>query len=286
MGAGMGRQVAVAALAPSKLEFQEGAGIMALALLASSNPAAARGKLDAYHDAIVAIAASLEHGPRGDSWGSFTRRLAALALAYRLLGEPAVSHDLIVRARKLHYGFAGFQSPAWQALAETMRICREPDAEIVAVQEAARLSAVNIQDPVFCAQTTARWHALQRWWKLAFDIPSLTETVDDMRLGPSSRTFHRAASGGEDYLGRGHETGDTLLPDWLRDARTLTDLVAVYDRPLPELLRFNPGYAADDPLPDGALVPISDPRFAPQIAAHLAAEALTLPYLAPNSASS
>lgn len=275
-------KVAVAALAPSKLEFQEGAAIMALALRAWEDPAAARGKLDAYRDAVGAIAHMLEHGPRGDSWGSFTRRLAALALAYRLLGEPAVSHDLIAQARRLHYGFAGFQSPAWQMLAETMRICSEPDAVIAAVREESRKSAVNVQDPVFCAQTTARWHALERWWSQSLDLLGLAAVVDDLRRGRGAERFTALHRVGEDYRGRGEETGDTMLPDWLREARTLAALAAVYDRPLPDLLRLNPGRAADEVLPDAALIPIPDPRLVSQIAGHLAAEALALPALAPE----
>ena len=279
---GWAAKVAAAALSPSKLEFQEGVAIMALALLAQADPAAARPKLDAYSAAVVAIAQTLEHGPRGDSWGSYTRRLAALALAYRLLDDPARSHDMIAQARRLHYGFAGFQSPAWLALAETMRICGEPPPEIEAVLEAARLSAVNVQDVVFCAQTTARWQALRRnGWDAALDRPGLIAAIDDLRQGRRGERFAALHVIGETYRGRGDETGDSEMPHWVRNARTLADLAVLHGRPLPDLQRLNPGLAPHQDLPEGTLIRLPDPGLAAQIAARLAAEALALPGTAP-----
>ena len=121
----------------------------------------------------------------GDSWGSHTRRLAGLAQGYALLqrhgiaGAGQTAQELLDLAGELHFGFAGFQSPAWLTLAEAIRVC-SGDAGSAAVRkvlDSASNSAHNVQDPTFCARTTARFNALRElWWSTppgGFDAPSL-----------------------------------------------------------------------------------------------------------------
>jgi hypothetical protein len=70
----------------------------------------------------------------------------------------------------------------------------------------------------------------------------------------------------------------------LRQAQSLSQLAAVYQRPLSEFVRLNPNLPSDPatPLPFGMLVNVPDPRFVTMLAARVAAEALADPTLTPQ----
>jgi hypothetical protein len=249
-------RVTEAALSADKLEFQEALPITILALQARAGTAKARQQLDQYCQSVEDVAWTLvPDESRGDSWGSYNRRLAALAQGYRLLEEPAIVAELLQLARDLHYGFAGFTAPARLTLAETIRACDRADWEASTMLNAAADSARHVQNDVLRAQTMARVEAMrERWWGTLLSGMSLDGWVGRLRDQPQDPAFAAL-----------HQT------EWF-PATTLADLVTLYGQPLEEFMRLNRGLAGDSPLPPRVDVP--DPEMLPLVAARLAAEAL------------
>jgi hypothetical protein len=134
-----------------------------------------------------------------------------------------------------------------------------------------------VQELVFCAQTTARWQAIDGWWKEALDLPRLVDAIDDLHRGRHPERFAGLHLIGEEYLGRIAETEDTEQLERMLNARSLADIEAVHDQSLADLVRLNPGLPPYDKLDETTPVLIPDPNLAAQIAAHLAARALALP---------
>jgi hypothetical protein len=305
---GMVTEIIIAALSGRPLEFTEGLPITLLACRAETDTEA-RGRLDAMcRDAIAAAEPFISEESGGDSWGSHTRRLAVLAEAYHVLGQqdiPGASQavvDLFALARQLHFGFAGFQAPAWLTLAEAIRVCGGSPANVSQVLDKAAESAHNVQDPTFCALTTARYNALRvLWWGSApaaydtvaiaaalhpsedilrhqtdpggFDVDAAVEALCREPNRPPFTSLHRV---GETYEGRGGRGNFAPTPDWASNATTLSALARLYGFFEAEFRRLNPGLGADTPL-DQAQVPlicVPDPEFPPLLAARMAAEAL------------
>jgi hypothetical protein len=268
-------QVAEAALSANKLEFQEAMPIALLGLQAQAGtPANAWECLDDYRQRVEAVAQTLvPDDSRGDSWGSYNRRLGALAQVYYLLDEPTITADLLQLAVELRYGFAGFTAPARLMLAETIRACGGEDWTARTMLNAAETAAHNVQEPTFCAQTTSRVNAMrERWWGPVLDEAQLRDKIRALCQHPDEPQFAAMHRAGESY-------GQRLtpsLPQWAAGANTLVELARLYGRPLEAFERLNPGLDPDQP-PLPPWVDVPDPEMTPLVAARLAAEALVAP---------
>jgi hypothetical protein len=192
-----------------------------------------------------------------------------------VLGQAGEATGLLAQALALPFGFAGYQAPSSLTLAEANRICRphEPVASMAAV-EAARRAAHNIQEPGFCARTTARVNAmLERWW--AQPLTDLAGIISRFTDDPYSSEFSPLHRVGEEYDERSRGDDRLEIPDTVLGADTLTRLALdVYHVSASETLRLNQGLAADEALPTGTLVAVPDAKFAALLAARFAAEAL------------
>jgi hypothetical protein len=143
--------------------------------------------------------------------------------------------------------------------------------------DAALQAAHNIQDPIFCARSTARWNAMyELWWRSdGFDVTAQARQLAEDPSAPAFAALHRV---GESYFYR----LDHLLPlPWLGQDTTLRALADIYQRPVAEFQRLNSewGWAPETPLSAETLVRVPDPGFAPLLAARFAAESLVAPAL-------
>jgi hypothetical protein len=270
----------VAALAGRSPEFQEGLPLTILALQAVAGQTNAEFTLESRAQEIRAEAWQLSgQREQGDSWGSHKRRLAALAQVYSLLQiRDAIAVDLLTQALHLPFGYAGFQALACLSLAEAIQACQVGDR--VSIEDAllaAQNAAHNIQDPVFCARTTARFNALRdRWWRSpasGFDIVSAVEHFVHAPDAPGFAALHVI---GERYGTRVQGPNKLPLPNWMLQADTLEVLAQVYRRPLVEFQRLNreQNWTPVERLPAGMQVNVPDPDFAPLLATRFSAEAL------------
>jgi len=271
-------ELAATALAGSVMEFQEGLPLTILALQAAAGDQDAIQKLEQYKDQVLGKISVFEYGRKtGDTWGSYKRQLAALALAFLLLPRrQADVEPLLDKAQWLPYGFAGFQTPACLTLAEAIQICLPWSAvKVQEALEAAERAAHNIQDGAFCARSTARVNAMRlRWWTPAgFDVAATINRLCEDSSTPEFTALHKV---GEEYKYR-DEPEALPLPPQLRQAKiTLKTLAEVYHRPLGEFQRLNreQRWAVDQELEAGTLVNIPDPGFATWLAARFSAAAL------------
>jgi hypothetical protein len=144
----------------------------------------------------------------------------------------------------------------------------------MAAVEAARRAAHNIQEPGFCARTTARVNAmLERWW--AHPLTDLADMVSRFTDDPYASEFLPLHRVGEEYGERSRGEERLEMPDTVLSADTLTRLAHdVYHVSAAETHRLNPGLAADEALPAGTVVAVPDTKFAPLLAARFAAEVL------------
>jgi hypothetical protein len=271
-------RIAEAALSPSKLEFEEGVAITVLGLQAQAgSPTTAWQQLDAYREHVETVARELvPDDSRGDSWGSYNRRLAALAQVYQLLDETGTRDDLLQLAVDLHFGFAGFTAPARLTLAETIRACGGEDWTARTMLDAAKASAHNVQEPTFCAQTTSRVNAMrERWWGSVPIGAQLGDVIQELCQHPEDRRFAAMHRAGESYPQRGSGGSYIPLPPWAIGANSLGELARLYGRPVEAFERLNPGLDPDQP-PLPPWIDVPDPEMAPLVAARLAAEALVV----------
>jgi hypothetical protein len=278
-----------AALAPNRGEFRESLGLTTLALRTLTGEIGAHEQLERNRtqaveavNAMPAVDAGAGQRGQGDTWGIHRRRLGALAEAFsRLPGGRTISAALITRALGLRYGFAGFNAPACLALAEAIEVSSSDRELIAQALAAARTSAHNIQDSTFCARTTARVTAMSRWWEArptsTFDVVAAAERLSEE---PSAAEFAAQHVVGELYSDRVREI-TIALSDELLNATSLTQLAAIYQRPLEEFRRMNSerGWEPEQSLPLGTLVNVPDPGFPPLLAARFAAHALVNPSL-------
>lgn len=268
------------AFAPSPIRFREGFRIAVQCRRAEAGVADACAEFDRVVRETREGSARLR-GTRweSDSWGNYCRRFASLAEgAAVVLKDLSLAEALLNEAAVLPVGFAGYQAPASLALAEANAIIRPADttSRMDALRQA-RSSAHNVQDPGFCARTTARVNAMRDlWW--AQPIADLIGVLDEFIRDPFARRFapvHRVA---EDFQER-PKTEERIALDEIRNARTLTDLARnVFHMPVSAFERLNPGIPqAIDAV---AEIAIPDTKFAPLLAARFAAELLSRPSLA------
>ncbi|MBI3967283.1 MAG: hypothetical protein HY329_16735 [Chloroflexi bacterium] len=274
-----------AVLAPIRGEFQEALELAALgqrALLADTDALAALdGRADAALEATEGLRTG-EKGGQGDVWGTHKRRLAALAeTLVRVPNRHLQAFELIGRALEIQFGFAGFTAPAALRLAESVHITTPGDAlTINRALDAALTSAHNINDPTFCARTTARVNAIREsWWRsLPVGLPDLPAAAERLRKDSATSEFAARHHIGENFAGRDPER-TVPMPEHVLGAATLPQLASAYERPVSDFRRLNPGLPEDQPLPPGTPVNVPDPGFAPLMATFLAAQALVAPSL-------
>ena len=272
--------IAEAALTGNRLVFSEPLNISTSALTGEPSP---RQALDQRASNALEAADLLMlqlGGPdeKGDAWGSHARRLASLAEAYSLVfNDPVRSAQILDRALELPRGFAGFRAPLCLTLAESLRICGHDGGHIARVLHAGFTAAHNITDPIFCVRTTARLKAVQiRYWVSpdpVFDVEQAAEDFLHDLQGPLRAAVHII---GDNYTKRKVAVPVSLpLPPLCYTANTLDQLSRIYQQPLAEFQRLNPGWDSDQVLPPGTQVNVPDPEFAPLAASRLAAEALS-----------
>jgi hypothetical protein len=287
-----------AVLAPNRGEFREALGLAALALQVTvGEPGAADTLKDRRTAAVQASQIAEPLPPRhltvnppargqGDTWGTNRRRLAAVAeVLSRVPGQESAAPIVIQLAMRLRWGFAGFNAPACVALAEAIEVSSGDSAGIAQTLAGALTSAHNIQDATFCARTTARVQSMMaRWWgapeAAGFDVEDAAERLS---RDPSSPEFAALHTVGQGYHDRDPMT-TIPLPHEMLMAATLTQLAAVYRRPLDDFQRLNddPRIQVDNPLAAGTRVDVPDPGFPPLLATRFAARALAHPVLSPE----
>jgi hypothetical protein len=260
------------ALAPS-IEFEKGLGITVLALGAVAGDHGAAEELELREASELEEISWISPTRQGDSWGTHKRRLIALAEAYST--APVLGRDpteLIRRALRIPYGFAGYQAPACLTLAEAVEIIRPGESLWVreALDQALR-AAHNVQDETFCARTTARVNAATSEHTGDPTGLDVGEVVGEFTRDPYAARFASLHVVGDPYAYRDPDTRVSIHR--LRSANSLEELASVYDRPLAELERLNHdrGWTAGQRLPNEERIRIYDPEFAPLFAAQLAA---------------
>jgi hypothetical protein len=212
-----------------------------------------------------------------DTWGNHKRRLTGLMEHYELvLHDGPAATALLEHIRRLPGGFAGFQAPAYLRLADALLACgmNVPGLREETIERALR-SAHNIQDYHFCARVTARCNALKRWHQGTLGGQELPRTIHRLAASPVDGEFATDHLVHEPYEYRDERDPSILPIADARDAETLEQLVEVFQRPAVEFRRLNPQYGLTQTLDDKTRVRVPDPGFAPLLAIHLAARALT-----------
>lgn len=265
------------ALAGSRLEYTKNLHLAVLAWQADKNIPGASSELQrSLVQAQQGVAALVAVRGRNDISGRVTRLLAGMAEVQSfVLGQTDVARELIQKVLNPEvFGFAGLYAPAALTLAEAIRISLPGDRNLIdQALYKAQSSAHRIQDGRFCAQTTARWNALKRrWWDVSCTAPELEETIRAFAADPGEARFAALHHRGENYdLRPKNHPGLFPIPPKVQSASTLAQLADVYERPLAELERINP-----DNEDSHEWVNVSDPEFAPLLAARLAAETLVI----------
>jgi energy-coupling factor transporter ATP-binding protein EcfA2 len=288
------RRLVESALAPSSTHFDEQLPLAAVALQVAAGRAEAAGAWEPFvreaRAAAGAIARSqpargeLQRGS-GDRWGRHKRRLCALAEAVLCAqGDEAAAWSLVELAMALPHGFAGFESPACLALAETAHIVRPAQESAVrAALARAATSAHCCQDPAFCARTTSRQNALAlRWWRLGgaaegtqLDVAAV---VQRLVADPAAPEFSAVHVVGERYEGRQPPPVHLPFDERALSASSLRDLSRLYERPLDSFLRVNRDLdvGPDTRLDSGALVNVPDDGMVAQVATFCSAQVLAM----------
>ena len=279
------QQLMTGALTRTRIDFRSALPLVVRGLRARHDAAARQALEDDARDTVERLRTFSRERGMADPWAHELRRLAALAEVYcRVLEQSDKANALLDEALDLYYtfNFAGFRAPACLTLAESLRLCgRNEPQRIERAVQAALKAAHNIQDPKFCAQTTARINAMQsRWWPAAPDTIDIARTIARFTQDPQEPEFWALHRVGDNYQHRAASPERLPLPPEMRTAHTVREITHVYPRlqahRKEKVLRANPELrrGADQAQPEGTQVNIPDPDFAPLLAARLAAEAL------------
>ena len=273
------REIAEAAIGGAEMRVAQDLDIARLVL--PELVAGARAALDA----AVGDARAEALADGSDAWGWHKRRLAALAEVSVIgYGDATGAAALVDAALAVPHGFAGYEAPACLRLAEAAHLSDSGDRARVAAALGQALEAAHcVQDPIFCARTTSRCNAIAlRWLSAPFRAADATEAealVARFRKDPFAPEFSAVHLVGEDYAPRQPPPAHLPFSHQALEASTLEALARLYERPLADLTRLNPGIDPVDVLPDGHQVAISDREFAPWVATRIAAEVLVAPGL-------
>lgn len=262
------------ALGGGSVQFDGAVQVAARAFAAQAGDAAAAAALRDEAARLATETGALKSGrDASDTWGRHKRLLSAHAEALGwLVGDATGADALLSDALSIaDSGFAGYQAPACLTLAETVRVLREgepplADPRIDGALHAAEQAAHNVQDPTFCARTTARVNAMHRHWWPEIDPVTMAQRLRDGAHGPEFNGLHHV---GELYAGR--RPGALPSPAMQFGDRSLPDLQRLYKQPWEDMARLHdPALALDA----GDDVSVPDPGLAPLAAARLAAELL------------
>jgi hypothetical protein len=287
------KELIAGALSGAKIDFAESLPLTLQALKARAGDLAARAAFEQRtQQAVTEVQKLSPERSENDPWAYCLRRLVILAeIHHQILDQPETARQLLDQALALPFdrNFAGFRAPACLMLAEGMRVCRHDAAPTIgAALDAALAAAHNVQDPQFCARTIARVNAMRiRWWPRASGGIDPAATIEKLIRDPLMPEFQALHIVGESYHHRVNLPTRVPLPDGMRGATSLRDILACYDivGEVAEgvVLGLNPGPAPDAgaALPTGWQLSIPDPEFAPLLATRLAAEALRVDKLSP-----
>jgi hypothetical protein len=286
---GVLRELMTGALTRPRIDFRSALPLTVQALQARHGDAAALQALADDRQRTLAQVDNLspERG-EGDPWAHYLRRLAALAEVYALvLDQPVEAQKLLDKALNLHfqYNFAGFRALARLTLAESLCLCGRADpATLAQTLDSALAAAHNIQDAQFCAQMTARVNAMQaRWWPAPPAPLDIVPIIERFTQHPSEAAFAPLHRVSDPYQHRPTNLPTRLsLPESMRTACTLREIVPLYPGMQMAAARALNPQLPPEPLPDGTLVHINDPDFAPLLAARLSAAAVVATRLAPG----
>jgi hypothetical protein len=278
----MTARMAAMALSPAGADFQEGMWITVLALQAAAGQPGPRHAVDDYARATYSMADDFGPSPHNsrysDTYGSLKRRLVAFAQCFaRLLNQPNDARRFMDKALAIaEFGFAGFQMPACLTVAESYQVsvagAAQPAEQALAF---ARTAAHNVQDPTFCARSTARYNAMRCiWWNgaLGGDLAGVVRRLAEDASTPEFAALHIV---GERYDGR--RGGGLPRPEYPGHATSLRELSDLYHRPLTDFLRLNHefGWQADTPLNFDTVVRVPERGLATLIACRLSAAVLS-----------
>ncbi|MBK6433268.1 hypothetical protein, partial [Candidatus Amarolinea dominans] len=240
------RLIVSSALAESKVRWRGSLPLTALALRAWMGEQKALDQFQAYiakvaqdTEAIIAnetlqqdIWGSLNETPQQDIWGSLRRCLAAIAeVQKQLLDLDLETKKYLELSEGLRRGFAGFKVPAYLNLAEAMCIgsLSTPGDMDSQIKDALLSAAHNIQDPVFCARSTARADAMiEQQWKTNRQGASVAQIIDGFIKDPFGRDFaalHRIGDG-QKYARRQPNNRYPLPPEMRDDSRVTLSVLA------------------------------------------------------------
>ncbi len=279
------REVAGAYLGGQGTAFEEGFPQVVLALQAHRGSATARQALEARRtEALERIKKLSKERGRGDIWGEHKRRLCALALAYKSLvdtpGEDPkalekIVDELLDKAVEIPRGYAGLMTPAWLHLAEIAQLCGSAEDKRVAGALQQAIETVHkINDPLFCARATARVNAMQqRWWPFPAG-EDLASVVMDFARDPRQGKYAPVHLVQTEYEHRDSEDNSSFPMGVFVTEWRLEGLAEIYRITYEELAALNPELSRtpEQKLDQGTEVNLSDPEFAPLLAARLAAE--------------
>jgi len=291
------QQIATAALTMVNVDFEEFLPFAVYGVRARAGDATAAAGLDDMRARVLANAAQLDPDTgRADSWSHYHRRASALAeVLSAALGRHAEAEALLLLARDLPKGFAGFRATAALTLAESTRAVSPADTATQGVALTSALAAAHrIQYYRFCLLMTAMVNAMRvRWADMsAMDLPAVVERFLANPLAAEFCSVHRV---GEqfDYRAQDQQRFQALpIPDRVRQARTLGAIAEIFDEKPQRLVAVNdwiwaaPDALLTEALQDGDEVNIPDPEFAPLLAARFAAEASVAAGLSPEQRSS
>ena len=276
------RGILIAALTGGAVEYREMLPMTAKLLRDSLASAGGHTELSELSMFAWNTASSLQ-AQRGanDIWGNHKRRLTALMeLAALMFKDTDAAAQLRQRIRQLPSGFAGFQAPAFLRFSDALNACGDvtPADRQWALDEA-RVSSHHIQDYHFSARVNSRCNALRDWHSRAMDAEAMANAIGRLVEKPDDGEFASDHFVGDAFEHRegGNQQWSTIAP--ARKANTLGALAEVFQRPVAEFMRLNPGYVANQPIPPSTHIRVPDPGLAPLLAIHFAARVLAEPAL-------
>jgi hypothetical protein len=287
----MVERIVTAALTVASVDFEEFLPLAVRGVLAHANDALAGAELEQARQRLIRETdVLLPDEGRTDSWSHFHRRAAALAEIFAVaLDRRSDAAALAALARGLPKGFAGFRAFSALTLAESTRIAAPDDpAAREAALTSARAASHRIQDHRFCLQVTAMVNAMRARWAdiRADELEAIVDRFLERPLDDEFCAVHYVLENFE-YRDQDQQQFQALpIPPHVRVAKTLGDIVTIFDYEPEALVRVNGWIWAGS---DGALaqelkagdeVNIPDPEFVPILAARFAAEALVADGLA------
>jgi hypothetical protein len=270
------KRVLQGSLVGSAPDFVEGLPLAVLAIQAAYGSQPAKERWQQIVGETAAEASAISSGRGRDEWSHLKRRVAVLAEIEQAHGRGPDAQHLADLAASIDAGFAGYRAPASLTIAETLFVTGSTWPTVAGQIEQALRAAHNCQDPVYCARTSARVNAMALWWTAPGDLAGNQDPLDEaqqLAVNAASSRYGAVHIVGEEYTHRTPGKSMIELPDYFRGADNLSSLgEVVYQRPVVEFARLNPGIDVVEPLPPDTNVVVPDSEFAALLAARVAAE--------------